>query len=324
MDPQGRPRQAAAVVAVALAVVLAGCVAGTAPAGGGDAPSTATLPDAGTPPPDARTATVTRVIDGDTVEVELANGTEEKIRLIGVDTPEVYSDVTPDEFGIPDTEAGRSCLDAWGDRASDYAKRQLEGKTVRIAPDENLDRRGYYGRLLAYVYVDGASFNRALIATGHARVFESDFTLREEYEAIQRGARTNRTGVWGCLDGDPAPSATATDGGSETGLAVAEIVADAPGNDNENLDGEYVVFENRGEAPLDLSGWTVRDEAGHEYVVPEGTTVAPGGRLTLYTGSGTDGDGQLYWGRSGAVWNNGGDTVTVTDEEGRTVVRESY
>jgi micrococcal nuclease len=324
-------RPPVAVVVVAL-LVLSGCLSATgtgpgAPGGG----ATATLPEAGTGvPDDARTATVTRVVDGDTVVVELEDGTEEKVRLIGVDTPEVHVEVTPDEFGIPDTEAGRSCLRTYGERASDYAERSLDGRTVRLAPDPDLDRRGYYGRLLAYVYVDGRSFNFALVRTGHARVFRSDFTRRGEFEAAQQRARANRTGVWSCLDGDPAPAATTATGDGDDGgdgsrsLAVVEVVADAPGNDNENLDGEYVVFENRGEVTLDLSGWTVRDEAGHEYVVPEGTTVATGGRLTLYTGSGTDGDGELYWGRSGAVWNNGGDTVTVTDEEGRTVVRESY
>jgi micrococcal nuclease len=119
---------------------------------------------------------------------------------------------------------------------------------------------------------------------------------------------------------------TATDGGtpSTPDVTVAEIVADAPGNDNNNLDGEYVVLSNQGAETVDLSGWTVSDEAGHEYRVPDGTTLSPGASVRIVTGSGTDGDGRLYWGRTGAVWNNGGDTVTVRDASGTIVAERSY
>lgn len=74
---------------------------------------------------------------------------------------------------------------------------------------------------------------------------------------------------------------------------------------------------NDGEASLDLSGWTVGDEADHRYRFPDGTTLAPGATLTLHTGRGEDGD--YYWGRSSPVWNNGGDTATVRTASGETV-----
>ncbi|MFC7095796.1 lamin tail domain-containing protein [Halobaculum marinum] len=129
------------------------------------------------------------------------------------------------------------------------------------------------------------------------------------------------------------PTATATDGGTESStaapsgsssLALVEIHADAAGNDHDNLNDEYLVFENTGDDPLDLSGWTVSDEADHTYTVPAGTTLAAGARVTLYTGSGTDTDSTLYWGSGAAVWNNGGDTVIVRDAQGDEVLREEY
>jgi len=125
----------------------------------------------------------------------------------------------------------------------------------------------------------------------------------------------------------------ATDGGPTTGedttasggsLAVADINADAAGDDRENLNDEYVVFENTGSETLDLSGWQVREGAGRTYTIPEGVTLGPGETVTLHTGSGSDSATDLYWGQDGPVWNNGGDTVTVTDSDGDTVLEVSY
>jgi micrococcal nuclease len=314
------------VAVVALLAVGAGCLGVPSDPGATDGTGVGTAPGPTLEPGAGVAATVVRVVDGDTVEAELENGSVEKIRLVGVDTPEVFSENTPDEYGAPDTDAGRSCLRGWGERASEFATDELAGRSVRLAFDDNLPRRGYYGRLLAYVYVDGRSFNHRLIASGHARVFRSEFTRREDYEATQRTAREEGRGLWECAEGVATTGASATPGGTvvDVGLAVADLQADAPGNDNDNLGAEYVTFENRGTERLDLSGWTVRDEADHVYAVPEGTVLEPGGRITLYTGSGTDGDGALYWGRNGAVWNNGGDVVVVVDDEGRTVLREPY
>ncbi|SNZ15252.1 competence protein ComEC [Natronoarchaeum philippinense] len=130
-------------------------------------------------------------------------------------------------------------------------------------------------------------------------------------------------------DGDTSAGSgdddTDTNGSIASGaLAVADINADADGNDNENLNGEYVAFENTGESSLDLSGWEVADEAGTTYTVPNGVTVDPGDQITLYTGSGTDSDSELYWGQSRAVWNNGGDTIIVRDDTDTLVIEEAY
>jgi endonuclease YncB( thermonuclease family) len=87
---------------------------------------------------------------------------------------------------------------------------------------------------------------------------------------------------------------------------------------------EYVRFENGTGGRLDLTGWTVSDRAGHEFAFPDGFTLEPGSSVALHTGTGEDADGELYWGREAAVWNDAGDTVLVFDETGAEVLRESY
>jgi micrococcal nuclease len=326
---------------VVCCLLLAACLGPAAP-GGGDAttPGAAGTTPAGTatggtpaadtatadPSTRARvTATVVDVVDGDTVRVRFANGTRETVRLLGVDTPEVRGENAPDEFeGVPDTEAGRTCLRTYGDRASAYARERLGGREVGLGFDENEGRRGFYDRLLAYVYVDGRQFNLDLVAAGYARMYDSQFLERDRYAAAEDRARSDTRGLWACRAGTAVPTdegTTAPDGGAS--LAVS-VHPDAAGNDNENLNGEYVVLTNEGDESVDLSGWTVADAADHRYTFPSGTTLSPGASLTLYTGEGADGDGDYYWGRTSAVWNNGGDTVTVRARDGTVVAERTY
>jgi competence protein ComEC len=113
-------------------------------------------------------------------------------------------------------------------------------------------------------------------------------------------------------------------GDSDVPLAITEINADAEGDDRENLNDEYLVFENTGDDPLELSGWSVQDESGKTYSFPEGTTLAAGAELTLRTGSGEDTETELYWGANRPIWNNDGDTVIITNQDGEQVLTEGY
>ena len=118
---------------------------------------------------------------------------------------------------------------------------------------------------------------------------------------------------------------SATDDGEATArLALVTVHADAAGDDRSNLVDEYVVFENVGDASLDLSGWVVRDESGASYSFSAGTRLAPGERLTLATGAGVDSRTNRYWNASTPVWNNDGDVVTVMTSAGEPVLQEAY
>jgi micrococcal nuclease len=190
------------LVAVTALVVLAGCggaldgtTAGTPPAA-----------DAGTPHPAAEPqvrVTVTAVVDADTLRVRYRNGTEETVRLLGVDSPEVHAENDPAEFeGVPDTAAGHRCLRRAGEAASEAARDRLAGATVGLGFDPASDRRGGYGRLLAYVSLDGDQFNHWLLVAGHARLYESAFVESSRYAAAERRARTDGRGLWACATGD--------------------------------------------------------------------------------------------------------------------------
>ena len=314
-----------AVALVALLVVAAGCASVDVASG----------PSADAAEPSASdvdaTASVTRVVDGDTVRVQFADGSRDTIRLLGVDTPEVFGNNSPGEYeGVPDTPAGRACLDRWGEEASAFAKATLANRTVGVAYDERGDRRDIYDRLLAYVVVDGRQFNYRLVAEGYARMYDSAFTHRDRYAAAEERAMAENRGLWACRTpgDDTGPNPTPVpDGGttaSPSSLVVGRVNADAAGDDNENLNDEYVVLENRGDDALSLAGWTVSDETAKTYTFPAGVELTPGESLTLHTGTGSDRDGHYYWGRESAVWNNAGDTVTVTDDEGVVALRHSY
>ena len=272
------------------------------------------------------TVTVTRVVDGDTVEARFPNGEVDTIRLLGVDTPETdYNSVSPGEFeGISDTTAGRDHLLNWGENATRFATDRLSGSEVRVFVDEEADRRGYYGRLLAYIYVDGENFNEQLLSEGYARLYESEFSKRAAFEAAEEAAQKDSVGLW-AFDGETTEESAAGESASgSTEIAVATIHADADGNDHENLNDEYIVFENTGGEPIDLGGWTVADAAGASYQIPTGFSLESDDSVTLYTGSGTDSDTELYWGAGRAVWNNGGDTITLKDESETVVLQREY
>lgn len=143
--------------------------------------------------------TVTRIVDGDTIDIQYANGSRDTVRLVGVDTPEVHVENDPVEFeGVPDTDAGAACLRDAGENATTFARDRLADRSVTIGPDPNTDRRGYYGRLLAYVTVRDRLFNRRLVVTGHARVYDSDFTRHEQFLDDERIAREQHRGLWQC------------------------------------------------------------------------------------------------------------------------------
>ncbi len=95
---------------------------------------------------------VTRVVDGDTFIVDF-DGVSERVRLIGIDTPE---SVHPDKS--KNTDAGIT--------ASEYTRSLIEGKQVELEFD--VQERDMYGRLLAYVYVDGVMLNKTLLREGYA------------------------------------------------------------------------------------------------------------------------------------------------------------
>ena len=122
---------------------------------------------------------VERVVDGDTLV--LSDG--EKIRLIGIDTPET---VHPSKQVEP-----------FGPEASSFTKRAVEGKAVQLRFYRN--KRDRYQRLLAYVYIGDWCLNEALIRAGYSECitkYPFDKAMKQQFEAAERDAKLNRRGIW--------------------------------------------------------------------------------------------------------------------------------
>jgi micrococcal nuclease len=129
---------------------------------------------------------VVRTVDGDTVWVRLAGGVE-KVRYIGIDTPEVHHPTRGEEPG---------------GRAATEINRGLVGeRSVRLEPDVQL--RDHYGRLLAYVWVkraDGVEVmvNAELVRLGYAQVMTVPPNVRhaEMFRKLAAEAREHHRGLW--------------------------------------------------------------------------------------------------------------------------------
>jgi len=131
-------------------------------------------------------ARVTHVVDGDTIDVRLSNRAEKSVRLVGIDTPEVYG--------------GHEC---GGKAASVSLTTKLPvGTRVKLLSDPSQAAVDRYGRLLRYVerVADGRDMNRSQVYDGHASVYVYDgvpFRRVSAYRAAQRFAQAGSLGAWG-------------------------------------------------------------------------------------------------------------------------------
>jgi len=159
------------IAAAAVVVLVAG--GGALRLGDGDGAET-----------DAGAARVIRIVDGDTILVRL-DGRRERVRYIGIDTPE---DVKP---GAP--------VECYGPAAAKENDRLVRGRTVRLTTD--VERRDRYGRLLAYVRrePDGVFVNEVLVRDGFATALEVPPNTRYagEFRRLEREARARGRGLWG-------------------------------------------------------------------------------------------------------------------------------
>lgn len=93
------------------------------------------------------------------------------------------------------------------------------------------------------------------------------------------------------------------------GLVVTDSVNDVPGNDIQAEKGEHVIITNTGNAPVDVSGYYVRDAANNLLHIGDGYVIEPGASLQVFTGPGTNTDTKYFNGGSAAILNNGGEAV---------------
>lgn len=127
--------------------------------------------------------TIIEVYDGDTIAVDMA-GTTEKVRLIGIDTPETVDPRKP--------------VQCFGPESSTYTHILLKGKKVRLVADPLSTNRDRYDRLLRYAYLaDGTFYNAHLIQEGYARAYVGfPFTKSNSFMDLQQKAAQTKKGLW--------------------------------------------------------------------------------------------------------------------------------
>jgi micrococcal nuclease len=131
---------------------------------------------------------VIRVIDGDT----LVLSPNEKIRLIGVDTPE--------------TKHPKRSVECFGQEAREFTKRMVAGKRIRLELDQTNSALGHkdkYGRTLGYVYLENGTFlNAEIVRQGYGHAYtQFPFRYLEEFRVLQRQARERGLGLWSSCRG---------------------------------------------------------------------------------------------------------------------------
>jgi len=127
---------------------------------------------------------VVKVIDGDTIKVEIGDKVE-TIRLLGINTPEVENPYRHQE--------------CFGPEASLWAKKLLNNKKVYLLPDSQAPNRGKYGRLLRYVFLPNGEFvNADLIKNGYAfEYIYQPFQFMKYFSFLEQNAKNNKIGLWG-------------------------------------------------------------------------------------------------------------------------------
>ncbi|MGB9749622.1 MAG: thermonuclease family protein [Caldisericia bacterium] len=222
---------------------------------------------------------VKKVIDGDTAELD--NGLI--IRYIGINAPEQNQNLY--------------------NESKQRNKELVEGKKVKLEFDNLLFDQ--YGRLLCYVFVDEIFVNYQLIKEGFAvldKVYPNTKYINKLTEA-ENFAKENKLGVWK---------------ESKIKLKIININYDAEGNDNENLNGEWVEIKNVEILPVNMKDFVLKDKANHIFTFPE-FILNSEEIVKIYSGCGENSPYSLYWCSPNAIWNNDTDTAFLYDSNGNLI-----
>ncbi|MBW1876890.1 MAG: lamin tail domain-containing protein [Deltaproteobacteria bacterium] len=245
-------------------------------------------PPGGWPVPPAQSV-VASVYDGDTVT--LASG--DKVRLRWVNTPELRP------------------AEAYGVEAREAAKEFVSGKEVRLLLGSE-NPRDDYGRVVSGLETDEGNLSIHLLELGLGHLFvipPDDTDLVPFLEAQGRAQAANR-GIWSTERYQGA-------------LHITSFHANAPGDDRQNVNGEYLRVTNVTAEPVNLDGFTIADRTGRSWTLP--SLIVPAGHtVKLHSGVGgnqVSPDQQLtvHLGSNSPIWNNKYDRATLYDRFGRVV-----
>jgi micrococcal nuclease len=252
---------------------------------------------------------VSRVIDGDTFLIDGG----ESVRMMGINTPEV------DQYFY---EEAKEVLMLMIDKTS-------------VGLERDITDTDKYGRFLRYVFAGELFVTLEMVKRGFANVFTvpPDVKYTDELLLAERYARENNLGLWEISAeyiGENIKEDTENKTGNNAGQSEAELKTisvelnwDAPGNDMENINGEYAGIKNESIYDIDIGGWTVKDSATKIYEFNH-YILKSGEKIFLFSGRGTDSEGNFYWNNSQPVWNNDHDTLYLRDSTGLLVEIYNY
>ncbi|WP_051353252.1 thermonuclease family protein [Thalassobacillus devorans] len=219
-------------------------------------------------------ATVSHVVDGDTIEINY-KGTKEDVRLLLVDTPEVH--------GVKQK---------FGPEASAFAKELLKPGT-KVKYETDGPKRDHYGRLLGYLWVNGELFNEKLLENGLARyayVYDPPYKYQNRLKQAETRARNQGIGIWSIdgyvmSDGFAAgASSSGSSGGSPSGESDSDNDSGAAGNAGGSDSSSGLKYDPNG-PDRDCGDFDTQAEAQAFYEAAGGPGSDP------YRLDGHDGDG---------------------------------
>lgn len=155
---------------------------------------------------------VTKVIDGDTIELFIG----ESVRYIGIDTPEIHENIGSQWLYKPRPYA---------EEAKEFNRTLVEGKRVRLEFD--VQKKDKYNRLLAYVYIDGKMVNLEMVREGYAMIYTYPPNVKyvEEFVGAQQYARENNKGLWKGMEDNIIPASLASKNSGMLRMVEATILS---------------------------------------------------------------------------------------------------
>jgi len=220
---------------------------------------------------------IQRVIDGDTV-IYNENGTEISVRLLGINTPEkgerFYSD------------------------AKRFLEKQILNKSINLVYGE--ERKGKYGRELAYIFYGGKNVNLELVRKGYGNYYFPSGRNRYYGDFVE---------AWeGCLDRNQR-------------LCEFSKTKCSDCIQLERIDKfeQETVFYNSCDFVCNLTDWSVKDEGRKKFIFPE-FALKPQSKVVVKVGNKTNTEDILYWEGENYVWTSTGDSLFLRDREGKLVL----
>ncbi|MEM4714155.1 MAG: lamin tail domain-containing protein [Candidatus Nanoarchaeia archaeon] len=223
---------------------------------------------------------IVEVIDGDTLKTR----ENKTIRLLGINAPE--KDMK------------------FYDEAKEFVQNKTLNKKVYLVRD--VESQDKYNRSLRYAFTEDSFINAELLSQGLATLFivKPNTKYEKLFTCLEDKAKIEKRGIWSFW---------------KNTYIELKINYDAPGNDSENINGEFITIKNKENYTLNLTGWTIKDAATHIYKFKKEVYLNPNEEITLYSGTGIDSKKELYWNSNIPIWNNDGDAAYLFDEKGNLI-----